>query len=677
VRIFASRLDGVLIAAIVAWGLALLVPGLAHDGIHNWDEVFHQAAARGTYDTFFYPHLWADPLVPPARTDWMSAQVWLHKPTLPLWLSAALMHVIGVTPLASRLVALLAQLAAALCIYVLARPHATRVPAALAAAAFLALPFGWQLTQGVYFADIYDCTLAGFVALTVFTLCKAVEQDSLKWAALSGVMLGCAHLSKTVLGLAPLGVAGVMTLAALVKLLRGPRLTHFLAMGLAALATTGPWNLYCYLKWTDLYRAGMTTTFGHLDKDSGVDVGPWHRPADAVFNGLLNAELAPLAPAVTVLAGLWLLWRAAWKREPTVIACTLWLWSTWLVHSWASAKVPAQVWSAVPAAFIALAILAADAWKYPALAGATAAAAFVHPLVGFFPGLSKVRAWLPAKWEETRLQPYNLAEGLTLAAGAALALYLVWRLAKKPWPMRALGLLSTAALCWFCLVKAPRALWAQRPQFEAETLHSHVKEVGLAVDAAVPKKSVLFLQIDHTSAGQFELQSLLFWSGRMTYQNQPQLIATARERGYRPYLVSPVAEAFLPVPGVPAHAGLRAWNADAPAAPPGIPEGATPLALEVDGLSVKGVAVGRNDRAHDRWAFFVSAAQAPGPLHVTFALEDGSEQGVLVQPEASLRGRGGLAGVPWFVLPLEGPRRAKVKTLLLGTAKVAAELPKS
>ncbi|WP_223644203.1 hypothetical protein [Corallococcus sp. EGB] len=131
---FRTRLDGLLAVALVVWGLAQLAPQLGHPAIFNWDEAIHQAAARGTHDTFFTPHIYKDPLYPSDIRHGWAAHVWMHKPTGPFWFGVLMMYVVGVTPLALRL--------ASLC-------------------GHLALPFGWQLVQGRFFGDVTDCTLAG------------------------------------------------------------------------------------------------------------------------------------------------------------------------------------------------------------------------------------------------------------------------------------------------------------------------------------------------------------------------------------------------------------------------------------------------------------------------------------------------------------------------------------
>lgn len=669
----ARALDLALGAGIVAWGLVWLAPGLGHPGIHDWDEAMHQAATRGTFESFFFPHLWTDPLYPVNPNHWWGAQVWLHKPTLPLWLGALMMHLVGVTPLALRLVSLGGQLVAALSIYALARGPAGRVPSALAAMGFLALPFGWRLTQGLMFGDVYDCLLAGLVALTVALTVQAVERDSLRWAALAGAALGLAHLAKTVLALAPLGVAAVLVGLRWLKLSKGLRPLQFLTLGAMALVVSGPWNLFCAIRWPEAFRAAMAHSLGHLASGSAPEVGPWHRPLDAVFNELLSTELSPLPVWVPILSGIWLGLRAIWKREPAVIAVALWLWSTWLTHSAVSVKVPAQVWSATPAVWVGIALLVFDSWRFPALGASALGAIAVPALLGWFPWLGGVRAHLPRALVQTRAMP-GLAEGAVCVAVIGLVVWGLWRAARRPAPARwMVGVGCAVAFAWMVGFKLPSALASERERHRVELRTSHTREVGLALAGRIPERSVLFQRLDRDPPGAFEVQNLMFWSGRMTYRREPDL-ETARARGYHPFLISPAAEPYAPVEGVPAHAWLRAYDLERPAAPPPPPERAHPLDLEVDGLEVLAWASGEVDGEQDAYTFFIRPKDLPGPLEVRFVSKHG-EARVRLEPEASLRSRSRLKGVAWFVLPTLGPKRGELEAIELGSTRARVELP--
>ena len=182
--------DAICAALIVAAGIALLAPGLAHPFIFNWDESVHQAAARGTYETFLEPHVYAHALYPERPGDWLHSGPWLHKPPLPFWLAALAMHMTGVSPVDLRLVSLLGEIAAALGLFLLARRAAGRLAALLAALSFLALPFGWTLVQGYQFGDATDCLLGGAVAVAMLLLVTSIEKESSWLAVAAGAMTG-------------------------------------------------------------------------------------------------------------------------------------------------------------------------------------------------------------------------------------------------------------------------------------------------------------------------------------------------------------------------------------------------------------------------------------------------------------------------------------------------------
>ncbi len=669
-----SKVDAVIIGLIIVWGTWLLAPGLAHPGLQSWDGVFHQAAARGTYESFFFPHIYVDPIYPVPVDAWWGGSVFLHKPTAPFWFAALVMKVIGVTPAALRFVALVGELGAAVCLFLFIRGLAGQLPAALAALGFLSLPAGWLLTQGITFGDATDCTLVGFAMLAVTLMVYAIEKDSWRWAMASGAAIGLAYLCKTVMGLAPLGVATALCVLRLVRFSAGLRVSQLLALAGATVAVAAPWNIYCALKWPEVYSFGAKLTVGHLTADSGAATGGWHRPLDAVFTELNSWEYLPLPVIVPVMAGTWLIIRGIWKREPPVLAAAIWVWATWLTHSMISVKAPAHVWTAVPGVFAGLALIVVDARRYPPLAAAALAAIFTPALMSWLPSLGKVREWLPQALVQTRSVP-GLAEGIVLCLAAALITWGLWRLARRPPAMGwTLGGVYTGCLVWLIAWQLPVANKAQEATHEFLLLTSYSKEVGQAVDAAVPKKSVLFQDIDLDPAEVYEVQGSIFWSGRMTYRSAPDL-PTAAAKGYHPYLISPAAEPFAPLPQVPAHAWLRAYDLLTPVpGPTPLPDGIQPLQLELGDNTVLGLAYGPIDDTHDKYAFYVRPNGPPVALSVVFVKNDGTEITRQLEPELSLRNRNRLAGAQWYVLPSLGPPGRQLKAIDFGPSRQRAIL---
>ena len=654
------RADLACIAAIAAAGLLLLAPGLGHPAIRNWDEAFHQAAARGTYETFFEPHLYSDPLHQVDPRWWWASGVFLHKPAGPLWVAAALMHLIGVTPLALRLCSLAGELGAAIGLFLLARSMSGRALALLAAIGFLALPFAWRLTQGFHFGDVTDCTLVGWVTLSMLLLVRAIERSSWRWAAAAGAAVGVGFLCKTALALVPLGVAFAVWGLGRVRASRPFPFAAPAAMAGAFAAVALPWNLYAALKWPVTFRAAIVEMSGHILARHLPEVGPWGRPWDAVFNELNATELSPLPAILPLAAVVWLCIRAVRRREAPAIACALWVVATWAIHSLMFTKVPGQVWGAVPAVFVALAVLGRDAAASPPAAAALLGSLATPLWMRALPWTSVVRRGLPDFFQQTRTLP-GLAEG-ACSVLAALALVFAARslLQKRPAALSIpLAAASLCALGWTFAWQLPAEQDALASTLSPEGLVSYSADVGPALDRALPKEAVLYQDVDLDPPGMFEIQSLMFWSGRMVYRGPPD-VGLAASRGYKAYLISPAAEPFEPVGDVPAHAPLRAYDPQRPAPPPPLPAGVTPLAADLPGMHVLGYAAARIDGGHDRYAFYVRPDGVPTALRVVFGMKDRRAAEVRLVPEQSLRRASRLERVPWFILPAIGPPHDRI-----------------
>lgn len=670
------RRDLALCLLVVAFGVWRLAPGLAHPHLHDWDEAVHMAAARGTFQTPLSPHIYAAPLDGTDLKAWWSAHIWLHKPVLPFWLGAAWMHLLGVTPLVLRLQSLLGQLGCALAIFLLARELCGRPLAVAGALAFLTLPFGWDLTQGEMFGDVTDCTLAGFTAVAMLLLLLAIRRDSWRLAALAGAACGAAFLCKTGLGLLPLGVAMAFALLR-ARGGAGLRWQGMLAFAVVGAAVAVPWNVYSAQRWPEVYRVEAAETRAHLFP-SKVDIGPWLRPADAIFNEINENQFAPIPAALTLLAGLWLAWRAwGWRKEliapgdpasppplPALVAvaCALWLWASWIGLSFARAKVPAATWEAAPVVLIALALLARDAIGRPVLAAATVGATLGPLALSRFSWLGVPASWLPRFFVQTRQRPENLA-GVLLALGlAAIAAVLVWR-GRGFAVRRATGAAAALALSWMFVVQLPKAQAARAASHHPAQWDSYTQDAGLALGRVGP--GTLFLTLERDPPASFPLQSLMFWSGLDAYRGLGW-VQRAVARGSHPYAVSTVALPYAQVPGVPPHAWTRAFDLTRPDPTMPLPTGLRPLNTRVGNLELLGLACGDVGGGRGRVALFARLHGPASSVAITLVEKDGREV-QNVSPEAALVGPHRLSTAPWFILPVRAPACADLRAIEVGS----------
>ena len=680
---------------LLLWALLWLWPNLGHPGMFGWDEPAHQLATRGFHDTGL-PVIYRAPLLAQPKAAWWNAHVFLHKPPLPFALGALMMWLVGVTPLALRLVSLASAVATAVGLFFFGRRVVGSVLAAILAAAFLCLPFGYLLVQGYQFGDVTDCSLLAFVTLSMWALAVAIERGSSRLAALAGALCGCAYLCKSVLALVPLGAVGALGLLSAAGL--GPRVRMRLvfSFGVTAVAVALPWNLYSALRWPELYRWEAHHTLGFLSDTTRY----WVRPFDGVFNEVNQLELGPWPVAIFPLAGLWLLWTAVRGRDANRWLLCLWLWGEWLPLSFVLVKVPAHAWAAAPAALLAVGLLIRDSFERPWLAGAGLGALGTGLALGLTPALSTVRGVVPGALVETATQG-GLAEGLALALcggalGVAIARLLPGRGARRLLACSAAGMALLVGV-----VGAPELLAGNRLRFRDLAVEASGDELGRALALTLPQNAVLFVSA-RDAPYSLGTHSLMFYSGLGAYPADEELIQWARLQGLHPYLASTVDQLFERVAAAPASARLQAFDLDAPRVVPAEPPAGMVLAHRQFGaLELLGLAVARGDLDRDRYVFYVRspADMERRLLAVSFTLDDGSVEHANLAPRGKLnqpplRGNGAspeagdvgrddsLPGPPiewttdpktnsWYTLALAGPPRSRLRKLEL----LGAELP--
>ena len=661
-RIHPRRADFILCAVIVIWGALRLLPGLAHPGMVRWDEDIHQAVTRGTYVEPLRPHVYRDHLYFHSPADWISGGTWLHKPPMPFWAGSMLLHVMGITPLALRLVSFLADLAVALALFFLMRASAGRLLSTVAAVAYLSLNFTWTLTQGFLFGDVTDTTLAACLTLATLAVVRAVQLSSLRWAILAGVFTGMGYLCKSFLALTPAAVAAVFFILQVRRTARGLSLPKFAGLLGTTVLVAAPWAIYSSQAWPAQYHANAHLVFAHLVEE----IVPFGRSIDGLFNEINDVELFPIPVAFTLLAGAWIAWRAYRFRLSVDIALAVWIWASWIVLSLTPSKVPAHGFGVVPAILAAMVILLADCRRRPVLAATALAAMLSRVGAQFLPSLSRVRELVPSSLSQTRERP-GLAEGLLLMGIAAFGFWaLLDRRSSRPTFRGALspslGWASILGGVFLLAVATPLARHAdEQRQISTVGATSYTREAGLALRLALPESSVLFIHTDRNPECCSEQHSLMFYSGMMAYRRAPDA-ANAIARGYKPFLVSPLAEPFAPVPSVPANAWWRAYDLTVPLALPAPqPQGLTPIAGRAGRMELLGVARGPAVTARDRWAFVARWASPEGTASeiLVFKTRTGSER-IALDLDGTLLGAEALKAAAWFVVPLLGPVRSEV-----------------
>ena len=438
-------------------------------------------------------------------------------------------------------------------------------------------------------------------------------------------------------------------------------------MALMSLVVVLPWHFYARARWPQYYLVGSDDVLVHLLSDRAAQVVPqWRRPADAVINEIVRSLFGPTPHVLFLLASVWLVVRAVRSRDVLAVGASLWLWATWLGHSVAAIKIYSHLWNATVPAFIALAVMMRDVWNSRSLSWAIGAACATPLLVETFPALERVRAWAPVGSQTATVS--GLAEGGVLIVAAVVLSSILARISALKTASH-LGM-SLLAVGWVNKWTVYAGAHRQAEYLAASAKvydFVHTRDVGRALDAATPQKSLVLLDLDAEGPRAIERHNLMFWSNRLVHQGRnPEDYPQA---GFHPYVVSPMAQRFRPVP-VPGHAWLRAFDLEAPLeGPQPLPADVRPLEIVSGSMRVLGIAHERSNARTDHYALYVRADGADGQIHglqLAFRMRDGSAHTQSVEPESSLVSRGRLLGADWFVLPVVGPHADDLLAIELG-----------
>ena len=275
-----------------AVGFLLGIVHLAHYSWTDPDEIIHAVVARNLTKHWFLPTLndWGVGTDDPICLWWWT-KIWLHKPILPLWLSAFSLKIFGISPFAFRLPALLlGQLQVVIIFFLGKRLYDWRVgfSAALMAAVF---PYSLLLLYGGQFADIYDLELSFWITLSSYLLYLSIEKNRLSLYILLGCSVGLSYLTKWELGLMPLGFLFFLYIFQLInqrlsrpykialtsgKILPSVSIRQIITVICLVIIVVLPWVSYIAFSFPQTYWQEHKMIFSHLVSNVENWSQPWH-----------------------------------------------------------------------------------------------------------------------------------------------------------------------------------------------------------------------------------------------------------------------------------------------------------------------------------------------------------------------------------------------------------------
>lgn len=186
---FYARSTRITFLVVLALGFFLIFSGLGSTHLIPWDEAIYAEIAKNIFTTGDYLTL-----------HWWPGELWFEKPPLYMWLVSTLMHLIGVNELAIRLPSALFGLGTVLTVYLFGKRLYNRTVGFLAAFVML------TTFQFLYYSRVgmLDVTLTFFTTLSLYFYWHAEDELKKKFWVISGVLMGCAVMTKGVVGFLPL-----------------------------------------------------------------------------------------------------------------------------------------------------------------------------------------------------------------------------------------------------------------------------------------------------------------------------------------------------------------------------------------------------------------------------------------------------------------------------------------
>lgn len=243
-----------------------------------------------------------------ATGDWLTpkleGKIWLERPPLYFWLTAAIFKFAPLAPLSRRIVTLILAVGTVILTYRLAAYFYNRKTALFSALSLTFTPLFLYFTKT---ANL-DIPNAFFILLTIFAYLKAKQNP--RWLLLSALSQGLGFLNRSFLSLTPLAVIALDQLFFVKKRFSFFAFLNFLFI---ILLITLPWHIYIFSRHPALFLDRYL--FFNL-KDHLLLQTPGHEPLTAI--DFLAKTLVLYNPLILALP-LSLLLNRKWLRPPPLL----------------------------------------------------------------------------------------------------------------------------------------------------------------------------------------------------------------------------------------------------------------------------------------------------------------------------------------------------------------------
>ena len=262
-----TKKDRLALLLLTLGGMCLSVFCALSDPFLNfWDERFHALVAKNCMETPLMPRLYPElPITEFNPMIWTHGYIWLHKQPLFIWQIALCFKLFGVSEFTLRLPSVvMATLMIPLC-YRIGKLFIDR---RLGYYTALSAAFSWfllNLVSGHGVSDHNNVCFVFYVTASVWAWMEYVRSGrKWGWAALTGVLSGCAILTKWLTGLLVYLVWGVYLLCEYRFRLKEWRILQFAAALAITVAVALPWQIFTLKAYPEVARVEMENNALHF-----------------------------------------------------------------------------------------------------------------------------------------------------------------------------------------------------------------------------------------------------------------------------------------------------------------------------------------------------------------------------------------------------------------------------
>lgn len=317
--------------------------------LYDWDEQYHALVAQHLASHPGTPTLYDDPQLPVDITLWAHNHIWLHKPPLFLWLIALSIKTFGATPFAVKLPSVILSALMTPAVFSMVKRLVSERAGFIAAVLLAMHSYSIQLVSGFRNTDHNDVIFAAFVLFSFWAWIRYTDTGSKRDAILTGLLVGCAVLTKWLPGILVFGPWGLWLLQQANRKDKTKWL-HLLIAVVAAAAFVLPWQYHIYKNFPAEAAYESYYNWMHLKIPMEGHDGPWYYHFDQLRE-LLGWTFALLAvPGILLFA----IQDAKHKRTLYIVAAVIFFVA---FYSWAPTKMPLFLLPIIPLLLAGIAVL--------------------------------------------------------------------------------------------------------------------------------------------------------------------------------------------------------------------------------------------------------------------------------------------------------------------------------